>query len=116
MSNQYTPVRHHYEDMPPYNYAGIDDQIDGSYYTGSYWNLLLAGGANQTQTQDVNTTTTTNSDSVRTMGEEVSVLVTLLLILDLWYNCSTSHLPDALQQTHDYWWRGSQVENITRGQ
>lgn len=72
MSNQYTPVRHHYDEMPPYNYAGFDDQIDGSYYTGSYWNLLLAGGVNQTQTQDVNTTTTTNSDSVRTTGEDVS--------------------------------------------
>lgn len=89
MSNQYTPVRHHYEDMPPYNYAGIDDQIDGSYYTGSYWNLLLAGGANQTQTQDVNTTTTTNSDSVRTMGEEVSTNPSFGFMVHLFY-CSTS--------------------------
>lgn len=74
MSNQYTPVRHHYDDMPPYNYPGIDDQIDGSYYTGSDWNLLFAGGANQPQTQDVNTTTTTTTttDSVRTTAEEVS--------------------------------------------
>ncbi|XP_017477369.1 PREDICTED: uncharacterized protein LOC108367295, partial [Rhagoletis zephyria] len=44
MSNIYTPVRHHYEDMPPYNYTGIDDQIDGSY-TGSYWNLLLSSSS-----------------------------------------------------------------------
>ncbi|XP_053949989.1 rapamycin-insensitive companion of mTOR isoform X1 [Anastrepha ludens] len=44
MSNNYTPVRHHYEDMPPYNYTGIDDQIDGSY-TGSYWNLLLSSSS-----------------------------------------------------------------------
>lgn len=90
MSNQYTPVRHHYEDMPPYNYAGIDDQIDGSYYTGSYWNLLLAGGANQTQTQDVNTTTTTNSDSVRTMGEEVSTYPSFGFMVYLFYGSTST--------------------------
>lgn len=86
MSNQYTPVRHHYEDVPPYNYTGIDDQIDGSYYTGSYWNLLLAGGANQTQTQDVNTTTTTTTDSVRTTADEVS-RVACSMWHDLTYLC-----------------------------
>ncbi|XP_068141210.1 LOW QUALITY PROTEIN: rapamycin-insensitive companion of mTOR [Drosophila tropicalis] len=65
MSNQLTPVRHHYEDMPPYNYAGIEDQIDGSYYMGSYWNLQ-EGSANTTL-PDVNvpiTATTTMSDEV----------------------------------------------------
>ncbi|XP_034669352.1 rapamycin-insensitive companion of mTOR isoform X2 [Drosophila subobscura] len=42
MSNQYTPVRHFYEDAPPYNFTVLEDQIDGSYYTGSYyWNLLI---------------------------------------------------------------------------
>jgi len=77
MSAQYTPVRHHYEDMPPYNYTGIDDQIDGSYYTGSYWNLLLGGGnCTNPQLQDVNTTTTTTTDSVRTTVEEVSTCYT----------------------------------------
>ncbi|KAH8404427.1 hypothetical protein KR222_010690, partial [Zaprionus bogoriensis] len=55
VSSHFTSVRHHFED--------IDDQIDGSYYTGSYWNLLDTEN-NQPQTQDVNTTTTT--DSVRT--------------------------------------------------
>ncbi|XP_030564623.1 rapamycin-insensitive companion of mTOR [Drosophila novamexicana] len=60
ISNQYTPVRHHYEDMPPYNYTGIEDQIDASYDTGSCWNL-----------QDVNTTTTTTTDSARTTVEEL---------------------------------------------
>ncbi|XP_034490781.1 rapamycin-insensitive companion of mTOR isoform X2 [Drosophila innubila] len=73
ISTQYTPVRHHYEDMPPYNYTGIDDQIDGSYYTGSYWNLLLGGSCNNQQLHDVNTTTTTTTttDSVRTTVEEL---------------------------------------------
>ncbi|XP_067642123.1 rapamycin-insensitive companion of mTOR isoform X3 [Eurosta solidaginis] len=72
MSHNFTPVRHPYEDMPPYNYTGIDDQIDGSY-TGSYWNLLLSsssttgggggreggGGAASASSdaQDANTTT-----------------------------------------------------------
>lgn len=60
MSSQFTPVRHHYEDMPPYNYMGIEDQIDASYDAGSCWNL-----------QDANTTTTTTTDSARTTAEEV---------------------------------------------
>ncbi|XP_065364051.1 rapamycin-insensitive companion of mTOR [Calliphora vicina] len=78
MLGNYTPVRHHYEDMPPYNYTGLDDQIDGSYYTGSYWNLLLSststnrdavGAASaSSEAQDANTTT----DSIKTSGEEVS--------------------------------------------
>ncbi|XP_050327928.1 uncharacterized protein LOC126758004 isoform X1 [Bactrocera neohumeralis] len=74
MSNNYTPVRHHYEDMPPYNYTGIDDQIDGSY-TGSYWNLLLSsssttghdGGAASASSEapDANTT----ADSSKTCDD-----------------------------------------------
>ncbi|XP_037816868.1 rapamycin-insensitive companion of mTOR isoform X1 [Lucilia sericata] len=78
MLGNYTPVRHHYEDMPPYNYTGLEDQIDGSYYTGSYWNLLLSststnrdavGAASaSSEAQDANTTT----DSIKTSGEEVS--------------------------------------------
>ncbi|XP_004525858.1 rapamycin-insensitive companion of mTOR isoform X2 [Ceratitis capitata] len=72
MSNNYTPVRHHYEDMPPYNYTGIDDQIDGSY-TGSYWNLILSsssttghdGGAASasSEAQDANTTAESSKTS-----------------------------------------------------
>lgn len=42
MSNNFTPVRHPCEDVPSYNYPSIDDQIEGSYYTRSDWNLLLA--------------------------------------------------------------------------
>ncbi|XP_030382024.1 rapamycin-insensitive companion of mTOR [Scaptodrosophila lebanonensis] len=68
MSSNYTPVRHHYEDMPPYNYTGIEDQIDGSYYTGSYWNLHSTGHGKgavafgpatsaSSELQDANTTT-----------------------------------------------------------
>lgn len=78
MLGNYTPVRHHYEDVPPYNYSGLEDQIDGSYYTGSYWNLLLSststnrdavGAASaSSEAQDANTTT----DSIKTSGEEVS--------------------------------------------
>lgn len=68
MSNNYTPVRHHYEDMPPYNYTGIDDQIDGSY-TGSYWNLLLSsssttghdGGAASASSEPPDANTTADS-------------------------------------------------------
>ncbi|XP_034102932.1 rapamycin-insensitive companion of mTOR [Drosophila albomicans] len=75
MSSQFTPARHHYEEVPPYNYMSIDDQINVSYYTGSCWNLDYGVGANTQQTQDVNnttttTTTTTTTDSVRTAGEE----------------------------------------------
>lgn len=78
MLGNYTPLRHHYEDMPPYNYMGMEDQIDGSFYTGSYWNLLLSststnrdnvGAASaSSEAQDANTTT----DSIKTSGEEVS--------------------------------------------
>ncbi|KAM8718758.1 hypothetical protein ACLKA7_001466 [Drosophila subpalustris] len=69
ISTQYSPMRHHYEDMPPNNYTVNDDQIDGSYYTGSYWNLLLGGNCNNQQLQDVNTSMTT-ADNVRTTVEE----------------------------------------------
>lgn len=122
MSNQYTPVRHHYDDMPPYNYPGIDDQIDGSYYTGSDWNLLFAGGANQPQTQDVNTTTTTTTttDSVRTTAEEVSrVACGVWHVLTYMYVCIVNPVylvADILQQTDDYCWRGSQIKDASRGQ
>lgn len=73
----YTPVRHHYEDMPPYNYSGLEDQMDDSYYTGSFWNLLLSSSTNRdaiggasasSEAQDATTTT----DSIKTSGEEVS--------------------------------------------
>ncbi|XP_061386649.1 rapamycin-insensitive companion of mTOR, partial [Musca vetustissima] len=80
MLGNYTPLRHHFDDVPPYNYTGMEDQIDGSYYTGSYSNLLLSststnrdaiGGAASasSEAQDANTTT----DSIKTSGEEVSV-------------------------------------------
>lgn len=112
MSNQYTPVRHPFEDMPPYNYPGIDDQIDGSYYTGSCWYL--------TQTQDVNTTTTTTTDSVRTGADEVSrvacamwhVACPNILMLCLF----VLYFADCLQQTYDYCWRGSQIKDSARRQ
>ncbi|XP_075155173.1 rapamycin-insensitive companion of Tor isoform X2 [Haematobia irritans] len=78
MLGNYTPVRHHFDDVPPYNYTGMEDQIDGSYYTGSYWNLLLSststnrdaiGAASaSSEAQDANTTT----DSIKTSGEETS--------------------------------------------
>ncbi|KAM7347580.1 rapamycin-insensitive companion of Tor isoform 2-T10 [Cochliomyia hominivorax] len=76
MLNNQTPIRHHYEDMPPYNYTGIEDQIDGSYYTGSYWNLLLNStianrdiiGAVSASSEAQNANTT--SDSIRILGEE----------------------------------------------
>ncbi|XP_055911033.1 rapamycin-insensitive companion of mTOR isoform X2 [Eupeodes corollae] len=42
ISNNFTPVRHPCEDVPSYNYPSLDDQIEGSYYTRSDWNLLLA--------------------------------------------------------------------------
>ena len=80
MSNNITPARHHYEDMPPYNYTGIEDQIDGFYYSGSYWNLLLssstmtttakdgAGAASaSSEAHDANTTT----ESSKLLSEEV---------------------------------------------
>ncbi|XP_017150826.1 rapamycin-insensitive companion of mTOR [Drosophila miranda] len=58
MSNQYTPVRHYYEDAPPYNFTVLEDQIDGSYYTGSYyWNLLI----DQTEPMGVGTGTGTGT-------------------------------------------------------
>ncbi|XP_011293825.1 rapamycin-insensitive companion of mTOR isoform X1 [Musca domestica] len=81
MLGNYTPLRHHFDDVPPYNYMGMEDQIDGSYYTGSYSNLLLSststnrdaigGGAASasSEAQDANTTT----DSIKTSGEEVSL-------------------------------------------
>lgn len=79
MLGNHTPLRHHFDDVPPYNYTGMEDQIDGSYYTGSYWNLLLSststnrdaiGAASaSSEAQDANTTT----DSIKTSGEEVSV-------------------------------------------
>ena len=95
MSNNITPVRHHYEDMPPYNYTGIDDQVDGSYYTGSYWNLLLSSSTMTTNTtkdaaasvggggaasasseaQDANTTT----ESSKLLSEDVSVITIVCL-------------------------------------
>uniref|UniRef100_A0A1I8NQG9 Rapamycin-insensitive companion of mTOR n=1 Tax=Stomoxys calcitrans TaxID=35570 RepID=A0A1I8NQG9_STOCA len=78
MLGNYTPMRHHFDDVPPYNYTGMEDQIDGSYYTGSYWNLLLSststnrdaiGAASaSSEAQDANTTT----DSIKTSGEETS--------------------------------------------
>lgn len=118
MSNQYTPVRHHCEDMPPFNYTGIDDQIDGSYYTGSDWNLSPAGGANQTQTQDVNTTTTTTTDSVRTTAEEVSRMACGMwhVLIYLCYVYVVNLVADILQQTDDYCWRRSQIKDASRGQ
>ncbi|XP_073832423.1 rapamycin-insensitive companion of Tor isoform X2 [Musca autumnalis] len=79
MLGNYTPLRHHFDDVPPYNYTGMEDQIDGSYYTGSYSNLLLSststnrdaigGGAASasSEAQDANTTT----DSIKTSGEEI---------------------------------------------
>ncbi|KAH8386683.1 hypothetical protein KR093_001958, partial [Drosophila rubida] len=76
MSSQFTPARHHYEEVPPYNYMSIDDQINVSYYTGSCWNLDYGVGATSQPMQDVNTTTTTTTtttDSVRTAVEEVSI-------------------------------------------
>ncbi|KAH8373225.1 hypothetical protein KR009_006539, partial [Drosophila setifemur] len=48
MSSQYTPVRHYYEDVPPYNMTILEDQIDGFYSTGSYyWNLLAEQAAGE---------------------------------------------------------------------
>ncbi|XP_044316925.1 rapamycin-insensitive companion of mTOR [Drosophila rhopaloa] len=86
MSSQYTPVRHYYEDVPADNLTMLEDQIDGFYYTGSYyWNLLPdqtesggAGGVAVSGTaggihpivQDPNTTTTT-TDSVRTTTDDL---------------------------------------------
>ncbi|ALC49697.1 rictor [Drosophila busckii] len=74
MSGQFTPMRHQYEEMPPYNYIGMDDHLYGSSYgNGSLWNLLVCSGGQQAQ--DVNTTTTTTTttttDSVRTAGDEL---------------------------------------------
>uniref|UniRef100_A0A1A9W1W4 Rapamycin-insensitive companion of mTOR n=1 Tax=Glossina brevipalpis TaxID=37001 RepID=A0A1A9W1W4_9MUSC len=79
IAGNFTPVRHHYVDMPPYNYPGMQDQIDSSCYVGSNWNLLLsssstardamAGEASaSSEAQDANTTT----DSIKTSGEEMS--------------------------------------------
>ncbi|XP_017025481.1 rapamycin-insensitive companion of mTOR [Drosophila kikkawai] len=85
ISNQYTPVRHYYEDvLPAYNLTMLEDQIDGFYLTGSdYWNSIAeqiesggAGGVTVSGSRtmgptghDPNSTTTT--DSVRTTLDEV---------------------------------------------
>jgi len=86
MSNQYTPVRHYYEDAPADNVTMMEDYMERFYDTGScYWNLIAdqtdasgAGGVSVSGTtgglhptvQDPNTTTTT-TDSVRTTTDDV---------------------------------------------
>lgn len=78
IAGNFTPVRHHCVDMPPYNYPGMQDQIDSSCYVGSNWNLLLSSSSTardamtgeasaSSEAQDANTTT----DSIKTSGEEV---------------------------------------------
>ncbi|KAL9882938.1 rapamycin-insensitive companion of Tor isoform 1-T1 [Glossina fuscipes fuscipes] len=79
IAGNFTPVRHHCVDMPPYNYTGMQDQIDSSCYVGSNWNLLLSSSSTardpmtgeasaSSEAQDANTTT----DSIKTSGEEMS--------------------------------------------
>ncbi|XP_017050500.1 rapamycin-insensitive companion of mTOR [Drosophila ficusphila] len=85
MSNQYTPVRHYCEDVPSYSMTMMEDQIDGFYYSDTYWNLFGdqsesggAGGVSVTGTASgIHPTvqdpiaTATNTEGVRTTTDDV---------------------------------------------